>query len=123
MLKKLITLFTVLYALVSCNSQVSEHVTTIKVKEFEEALNQENIQLIDVRTQEEFDTGHIKNAKSIDYFSESFKENLQGLNKKEPVYLYCRSGRRSMKAAKVLSELGFTKIFNLEGGYMAWKVK
>lgn len=76
--------------------------------------------LIDVRTPEEFDQGHLCDALNIDYKAEDFKEHIEKLPKSTPVYLYCRTGKRSESAATLLQELGFENITNLEGGYVAY---
>ena len=104
----------------SCTSKKDSNVIVLNVLEFKKEILNQDIQLIDVRTSKEFNQGHISNAKSIDYFSSSFKTELNQLNKEKPVYIYCRSGKRSGKASKIFSELGFKKIYDLNGGYLAW---
>jgi len=78
-------------------------------------------QLVDVRTAEEYREGHLKNAVNICVTDDDFEEKLAGLNKDEPVYLYCRSGKRSATAAKIMKELGFREIYDMEGGYLNWE--
>ena len=79
------------------------------------------VQLVDVRTFNEYNSGHIKNAIHIDFFNTSnFKKSFEKLDKDKPVYLYCRSGARSQKAARKLIAMGFSKIYDLKGGYMRW---
>ena len=109
-----------LSGLFSCKSQDSESIKLLDVASFKEAITKSNVQLIDVRTPEEYNEGHINDAKLIDYFSSDFKEQLQQLDKTQPVYLYCKSGGRSGKASRMLSDLGFTEIYDLKGGYNAW---
>lgn len=77
-------------------------------------------QLIDVRTDEEFGASHLKNAQNICVTDSDFREKASFLDKNKPVYVYCKKGGRSAKAAKVLKELGFTKIYDLQGGITAW---
>ena len=80
------------------------------------------VQLIDVRTTMEFKSGHIKGSKNIDFYNRSqFLTQIQKLNKEKPVYLYCRSGMRSYRAAKTLKKLGFKEIYDLKGGILNWK--
>lgn len=79
------------------------------------------LRLIDVRTPEEFASGAIKGAVNIDFSQAEFLEKMAGYNKDEPVYLYCRSGRRSANAALQLKKLGFVKIYDLKGGILAWQ--
>lgn len=79
-----------------------------------------NIQLIDIRTQEEYQEGYIKNAKNINFFDDDFLNQMSLLDKSKPVYVYCKSGGRSAKASTQLKEAGFTKIYDLEGGITDW---
>lgn len=78
-------------------------------------------QIIDVRTPEEFQSGHIAAAKNINLYDQDFKAQLEKLNKQEPVFVYCKVGGRSAKAAKILNELGFVNIYDLDGGMMSWE--
>lgn len=92
-------------------------------KEFDRFLNDVTIQLIDVRTPKEFKAEHIKNAKNINFFDEDFSKKINKLNKEKPVYIYCRSGKRSGKSAEQFKKLGFTHIYDLKGGILNWKSK
>lgn len=77
--------------------------------------------ILDVRTPGEFSEGHLTNAKNIDYYNDDFKQQVSKLDKNKPVFVYCKAGGRSASAKEVLTELGFTKIFDLQGGMNAWK--
>ena len=79
-----------------------------------------SVQFIDVRTALECSRGYIKPAVNIDYMSKGFVEKFNIYKKDEPLYLYCRSGNRSRKAAQLLAEEGFTEIYDLEGGIAHW---
>lgn len=79
-----------------------------------------HIQLIDVRTPKEFAEGTIGNAQNIDYLAEDFSTNILALDKDQPVYVFCRSGNRSEQAREIMLDLGFTKVYDLDGGYNAW---
>ncbi len=80
-----------------------------------------DIQLIDVRTPEEFSEGHIDNAVNINFYDDNFiKDMTSKLDKSKPIYVYCRSGGRSGKASKKLEDAGFTKVYDLKGGFMNW---
>lgn len=79
------------------------------------------VQLIDVRSPEEYAAGNIDNAVNYNIANEdTFLIQIQKLNKNQPVYLYCKAGVRSNKATKLLKEEGFTKIFDYAGGYSDW---
>lgn len=82
-------------------------------------LNRDSIVLIDVRTPEEFEAGHIQNAMNINFYDEDFVTKIQALKIKKPIYVYCRSGHRSANATKALEALGID-VTNLEGGYNAF---
>ncbi len=80
-----------------------------------------NLQLVDVRTPKEYAQGYIQGAENINFFDKDFEQQLeQKLDKEQPVYIYCRSGNRSSKAAARMGALGFKAIYDLEGGYMNW---
>jgi len=83
----------------------------------------DSIQLIDVRTPKEYKEGHLKNAVNINFYDNTFLEEMSKLDKSKELYIYCRSGNRSGKAAKKLGEMGFTKVYDLEGGIILWNKK
>lgn len=76
--------------------------------------------LLDVRTPEEYAEGHLADAKLINYYADDFKSQLALLDKTKPVFVYCRSGKRSGASAELLIELGFKEVYDLQGGFMAW---
>ena len=76
--------------------------------------------LLDVRTSNEVAQGVIKNAVHIDFYDGNFKTELDRLDKSKPVLIYCRSGRRSGIAMSKMRELGFSEIYNLQGGIIEW---
>lgn len=118
---KQILLMSLLSFLFGANAQQSDNITILSKEDFKNSLNKETIQLVDVRTKKEFDSGHIPKATNIDFFKQSeFIALFSKLDKNAPVYLYCRSGNRSQKAAKKLVDLGFTKVYDLKGGYLIW---
>ena len=124
-MKKIIVLFLVL-GLSSCKSQEKKEVSFIdvNVEEFQNMIEKNGAQLIDVRTPAEYENGHIKNALLIDYMSNDFKDKaFKGLDKTKPVLVYCASGGRSAKSAKMYKDAGFEKVYNLLGGFRAWSAK
>lgn len=84
-------------------------------------LKKENHLLIDVRTPAEFEESHLKNAIHIDYFDTSFYDKVKNFGKNKPIFIYCRSGRKSGEISKKLIKKGFTKVYDLEGGIISWK--
>lgn len=121
-MKKLAVLF-LFIGLISCKSQEKKETSfvDVKVEEFKKGIQQEGVQLVDVRTPKEFKAGHIKDAVLINFYDDNFNQiSEQKLDKNLPVYLYCRSGGRSAKAAKMYKDAGFKKVYNLLGGFNAW---
>lgn len=109
----------------SCQNTTNSHQVSsggkISVNEFEQKLNSEkNVQLIDVRTPEEYESGFIKGAKNIDWNGAGFETEINKLDKTKTVYVYCLGGGRSGSAAARMKELGFKDIYDLQGGMMAW---
>jgi len=80
------------------------------------------VQLLDVRTQDEWDAGHLKGAKLVPLSMEGFAEKAKAvLDPKKPVVVYCHSGNRSAMAAKRLRDGGFTTVLDMAGGITAWE--
>ena len=111
-------------ATVGCQAQsVSTGVVNmdVNVADFAAGIDTaENALLLDVRTDAEFASGHLNGATQIDFYRDDFEEALSKLDKSQPVYVYCRSGNRSGKAAKQMKALGFKEVYNLGGGIGAW---
>lgn len=89
-------------------------------KTFYEQAGAYNVQIVDVRRPAEFEESHIKNAVNIDIESKDFDQKISELYKDVPVYVYCRSGKRSAEAAEKMKKLGFKEIYNLQGGLDEW---
>lgn len=80
----------------------------------------EDYQVIDVRSSEEYKKGHIKFALNLEYNETSIAELLEMLDKNKPVFIYCKNGDNSIKAAAKMIEMGFQTVYNLQGGIVAW---
>jgi len=94
---------------------------TVDVPTLKAELAKGTVQLVDVRTPQEWNSGHIAGAMHIDWFSDDFKARVSKLNKMEPVRLYCASGGRSEEAREMLKEMGFKDVLDLDNGIQAWK--
>ena len=89
--------------------------------DFKNQISKNDVLLFDVRTMAEFNSGHLKGSVNIDFYDEKlFDKFFNKVEKSEPIYIYCRSGNRSQKSSEKLKELGFVKIYDLEGGYKNW---
>lgn len=117
----LIALLITIILIFSCNKRLPSKAKLVSAEDMQSLLQQDNIQLIDVRTPKEFNGGHIENALNINFFAPTFTEDIKALDKNKPVILYCRSGKRSAKSAKKFIEAGFTDLYNLDGGIIKWK--
>lgn len=109
--------FVLLLLIGACNKQVKNLTTS----EFEAKIAEPEVQVLDVRTPEEFATGYLPNAVNINYYSEDFKAQTAGLNKNKPVAVYCKSGGRSTDASADLTALGFKEVYALDGGLLRWE--
>lgn len=114
---------TILVGLVgtALNSLAAAQATNLAVDDFQKAVGQSNIQVLDVRTPGEYQSGHLKSAMLADWTNEAeFQERAAALDKNKPVYTYCLSGGRSGAATEWLNKNGYTA-YNLSGGVNAWK--
>ena len=103
----------------SCNS--NDNITSVSAPEFDKEIKANSVQLLDVRTPQEYAEGHIDGASNINIQSDDFQQRAEKeLSKDSTILVYCRSGRRSMEAAEMLTKLGY-KVVNLKGGIIEWK--
>ncbi len=103
----------------NCNAQ---NKTSLSPTEFDAGIKNESSQLLDVRTTEEYNSGHINNALWADWNNETeFLRRTNFLDKQKPLYVYCLSGGRSAAAAKSFRSKGFVNVYELKGGINAWK--
>lgn len=114
--------FAFLVAILGLNSACAQvNYENADVEGFAELTNDPNVVILDVRTAEEFNEGHIDSALNIDWKQDGFMEKAKAaLPKDRTIAVYCRSGRRSASAAERLAAVGY-KAVNLKGGILAWK--
>ena len=93
----------------------------VKVAEFEKLANAGKGTILDVRTPKEYAEGHLNGSLNINYFDKDFKDQVGKLDSAKPVYVYCYSGGRSSNAMTIMKSKGFVTVYNLTGGYSAWK--
>ena len=104
----------------ACKGQEKDKFTNLTTGQFEELIQDSGIQLVDVRTVAEYSDGHIPGSLNINVMDENFVIAAEEvLDKAQPVAVYCKSGRRSRNAAKVLVEKGY-KVYNLDKGILNW---
>lgn len=107
----------------SCSSD-NKYFRSVSVEEFAEIIKDSTaVIILDVRTNEEYANGHIEKSINIDVKQDNFEETAKNrLNKDKSIALYCRSGKRSKKAAEILTQNGY-KVVELDSGYSAWSKK
>ena len=104
--------------------EMASSVQNVNIDRFEELINEEGMQLLDVRTPEEVAAGIVAGAKHINIHDNDFIERTSSeLDKEKPVMVYCRSGGRSARAAQSLLDAGFGTVYNYTGGMSEWKSK
>ena len=118
-IQSILLLFFMALLTFSCGKSSVDNSSLVSPQELSEV--QDEILLIDVRTPQEYQQGHIENSKNINIAGDSFKEEIQKLDKSQPVYVYCKVGGRSAKAASMLKEMGFEEVYDLEGGIRNWE--
>ncbi len=136
-MKKIVLLLVLTVFFTSCGQNTKKEVSTatnkvaqkavqqkttierLDTKSFYERVNGKDVQLVDVRTPQEYAAGHLKNADNVNVFDADFITKMAKYKKDEPVYVYCRSGGRSMKAANMLKTKGY-HVVNLNGGFNGW---
>ena len=108
---------------VSCQTEkLSNESKLCSAEEFESGMNQVNDKyILDVRTPEEFASGFISGAKLYNIYDSDFTSRVAKLDKKKPVFVYCKGGGRSAQAAEQFISMGFEKVYDLKGGIMAWE--
>ena len=120
--KLLCCLFLLTTVLISCAQSASKESTTLSAAAFKEAIAQNEVQVLDVRTAAEFNGGHIQHALQANWLDKKeFTDRTQHLDKSKTVYIYCQAGGRSAAAQTYLAEQGY-KVINLEGGMSNWKM-
>jgi phage shock protein E len=117
-MKKVIAVLISALLLAGCST--SSSAIDLSISEFSNKVSEAGIITLDVRTPGEFNEGHIDGAQLIDFQSGNFENEIASLDKNQTYAVYCRSGNRSGEAVKVMSEAGFTKLYNLDGGVIDW---
>lgn len=110
--------------LVACQQQPAKietpaEIKSISVEQAKTAVEANNVQFIDVRTDAEYKGGHA--PKAANFPLDTLEQDLTKLDKSKPVYVICETGRRSQKGAEILQKNGFADIYNIEGGTSAWR--
>ena len=120
------TLLTLTVALAACGDTAPENaaagIRLIDPSDAAELLDDPPTDLVvlDVRTVEEFDAGHVGGAEMLDFYRVDFADRLADLDPAKPYLIYCRSGNRSGQTRAIMEDLGFTDVADIDGGILAW---
>ena len=106
--------------LTGCSS-TNEAIKKVDPVKFSEVIAQPGVIILDVRTPEEFNAGHITNAININLEGSDFSSEVSKLDKNATVAVYCRSGNRSGVATDQMAEIGFTDMYDMQGGILDWE--
>ncbi len=117
----------VFVALGACSQQPKQSdkksvtVVNLNTADFEAGMKKTPSKIVlDVRTDEEFNSGHLAGAVNMNVNDPSFADRLKQLDTTQPVYVYCLAGGRSARAAEILKDMGFPAVYNMEGGMSRW---
>lgn len=126
-MKKYILTISTFFILISCADAKSSNRENVNISANEafslviKNKSNNSFIIIDIRTPEEYKSGHIDNAILIDYYSSDFSKNIKNLDKNASYLIYCRSGNRSGRAISLFEKLDFKQVKNLQGGIIEWK--
>lgn len=126
-MKTILKIVVLILMLSSCNNNKAQQsgsiIENIDAKTFKEFVDAGNGIILDVRTPYEVSDGYIDNASTINLYDDDFIAKINLIQKDKQIYVYCKSGPRSSKAAELLRKNGFSKVYNLKGGIDEWKNK
>lgn len=103
------------------SEQATFRIQQADAAQFKKLTESPNALVLDVRTAAEVAEGHLPNAVNIDIYGSDFMAKVQELPKDREILVYCTVGARSQQAADILSKQGFAKVYNLDGGIVAWQ--
>jgi rhodanese-related sulfurtransferase len=108
--------------IVACGGSKVDGITRLSNEQFKKEAAQPNRVILDVRTPEEFEAGHLAGAIMIDYLdTENFSKEVVKLDHSKHYLLYCRSGKRSLNAANLMKSKGFKHVSDLKDGITGWQ--
>ena len=113
------------FMLPSLSAQESTRIMTVSAKEAADLIDKHNgdsdFAILDIRTPGEFQSGHLQSAILIDFYSQTFADQLSRLDKEKKFLIYCRSGNRSTRSLEIFKKLKFQKVYHMANGISTWK--
>lgn len=107
-------------------SEVTQQAETdyrvLSVADYKKEMQDSNVLIVDVRTPQEYGNGHIEGAINVNVLDTNFPAEVKAkVEMGKQVMIYCRSGKRSARASRIMKDLGYPVIYDLKGGYLAWE--
>ena len=113
------------FVLTSQSDPDSKHITAVSAKEAAKLIDKHDEErgfvILDIRTPGEFKSGRLAKSVLIDFYSQTFAENLSRLDKEKTYLIYCRSGNRSSKSLEIFKKLKFQKVYHMASGIRSWQ--
>ena len=113
------------FVLPSLRAQDSEGITTVSAKQAADLIDKhsedKDFAILDIRTPGEFQAGHLPDAILVDFYSQTFSDQLNRLDKEKSYLVYCRTGNRSTNSLGLFKKLKFDKIYHMSTGISGWK--
>jgi rhodanese-related sulfurtransferase len=113
------------FVLPSLGAQDSTRIITVSAKEAADLIDKHsgnsNFAVLDIRTPGEFQSGHLPDAILVDFYSQTFSDQLNRLDKEKSYLVYCRTGNRSTNSLGLFKKLKFDKIYHMSTGISGWK--
>lgn len=116
----LLTCIVILFFVVQGTAQETPVIKCVDKSVCKKELQQSVFKVLDVRTPEEYQKGHIKGAENINFYDTDFKTKLEEIDKSTKIIVYCAVGGRSHKTLKMKEKMGFTYVLEVKGGYNEW---
>ena len=120
-------IFTFGFILRSFSLQDEKHIVTISPKSAADLIAQSRAKndfvIVDIRTPGEFKTGHLADSILIDFYSKTFVDKVNQLDKTKTYLIYCRSGNRSGRSLELFKKLKFQKVYHMASGINGWKLE
>lgn len=104
-----------------CSQTDEPNGVAVDVESFQQTLDQPDVVVLDVRTPQEFASGHLPEARNLDVGSPGFADQVDALDQDATYAVYCQSGNRSGVAVEQMVDQGFTDVVHLDGGILAWQ--
>ena len=120
-MRHLLILFLLSTSFIACSqTQNQAGYKNLDNKAFAEKLKDTSVVILDVRTPDEYNAGHIPNATLVNFYDADFKTKVQALDKDKTYLVYCAAGGRSSKASTLMTDNGIKAVYNLQGGFNKW---